>query len=176
MLIFDSLLISGIRWTLDKVAGAVDAEMNNEDVFREELLAAQMKFELGEIDEEELRETEAMVLKALREIQMRKRGETGPREAFGGGGAKIESVEVSFGGDEGEIESTVTHHESEPVPGVVVESGSGVVEEPEEAQLLIESAGVEAPVTGKKKQKRRERKRPRVEITGKSKKKTKRRG
>ena len=51
MIILDSLLIGGIKFVLDKVASAVDEEMNDERSLREELLAAQMRVELGEMDE-----------------------------------------------------------------------------------------------------------------------------
>ena len=47
MLIIDSLLISGIRFVLDKVAAAVDTELNDDTALREQLLAAQMRVELG---------------------------------------------------------------------------------------------------------------------------------
>ena len=49
MLIVDSLLVSGIRFVLDKVAAAVETEMNDDTALRERLLAAQMQLELGEM-------------------------------------------------------------------------------------------------------------------------------
>ena len=58
MIILDSLLIGGIKFVLDKVASAVDAEMNDEGSLKEELLAAQMQLELGEMSEEEFVELE----------------------------------------------------------------------------------------------------------------------
>ena len=57
MLIIDSLIISGVRFVLDKVVQAVDKELSDDTVLREELLAAQMRRELGEISEEEFAET-----------------------------------------------------------------------------------------------------------------------
>ncbi len=47
MLIIDSLIISGVRFVLDKVVAAVETEMNDDSVLRERLLAAQMQVELG---------------------------------------------------------------------------------------------------------------------------------
>ena len=49
MFILDSLLIGGLRFVLDKVAAAVDTEMNDDTALREQLLAAQMRLELGEM-------------------------------------------------------------------------------------------------------------------------------
>jgi Gas vesicle protein G len=77
MLILDSLLIGGIRFVLDKVAAAVDQEMNDEGRLREELLAAQMRYELGEMSDEEFAEFEDGILLRLREIREREREEAG---------------------------------------------------------------------------------------------------
>ena len=43
MLIIDSLIISGVRFVLDKVAAAVETEINDDSVLRERLLDAQMR-------------------------------------------------------------------------------------------------------------------------------------
>jgi hypothetical protein len=77
MLILDSLLIGGIRFVLDKVAAAVDQEMNDEGRLREELLAAQMRYELGEISDEDFVAFQDDVLDRLREIRDRQREEAG---------------------------------------------------------------------------------------------------
>jgi Gas vesicle protein G len=101
MLILDSLLVGGIRFVLDKVAAAVDQEMNDEGRLREELLAAQMRYELGEMSDEEFAEFEEDVLLRLREIREREREEAG-----GAGGIGAVSfqpgafdVDVSFTAD-----------------------------------------------------------------------------
>ncbi len=91
VLVIDSLLISPIKFVLEKVASAVDAELDDDTNLKEELLAAQMKLELGEIDDEEFAAIEAEVLTRLREI----------REARGEGqglsvGSKIVGADVSF--------------------------------------------------------------------------------
>jgi hypothetical protein len=96
MIVLDRLLIGGIRFVLDKVVTAAEAELDNPDRLREELLAAQMQLELGEIGDEEFAAVERDVLARLREL----RGETerGPI-SFTAGGA---SAEVSFSVDEEE--------------------------------------------------------------------------
>lgn len=99
MLILDSLLIGGIRFVLDKVAAAVDQEMNDEGRLREELLAAQMRHELGEMSEEDFAELEEDILLRLREIRERE------REAAGAGAGAMSfqpgafDVDVSFTAD-----------------------------------------------------------------------------
>lgn len=77
MIILDSLLLGGIRFVLDKVAAAVDQEMNDEGRLREELLAAQMRYELGEISDEDFLAFQDDVLDRLREIRNREREEAG---------------------------------------------------------------------------------------------------
>ncbi len=79
MLIVDRMLVSGIRFVLGKIAAAVDAELNDDSRLREELLAAQMRLELGEISAEEFARFEADVLARLREIRERQLGEAGKR-------------------------------------------------------------------------------------------------
>ena len=75
MLIVDRLLVGGIKFVLGKVAAAVEAELNDDSHLREELLAAQMRLELGEMTEEEFAVFEADILARLREIRERKLGE-----------------------------------------------------------------------------------------------------
>lgn len=75
MIVLDRMLIGGIKFVLGKIAAAVDAEMNDDSRLREELLAAQMRLELGEIDEAGFRALEADLLARLREIRERQRGE-----------------------------------------------------------------------------------------------------
>lgn len=96
MIILDSLLIGGIKFVLDKVATAVDEEMNDEGSLREELLAAQMRVELGELDEEEFAEMEAEILARLREIRDANRGEAAGAVSLGSGAFE---VDVTYGGD-----------------------------------------------------------------------------
>jgi hypothetical protein len=74
MFILDSLLIGGIRFVLDKVAAAVDTELNDDTALREQLLAAQMRVELGEMSEADFATLEADVIARLREIRERRQG------------------------------------------------------------------------------------------------------
>jgi hypothetical protein len=96
MIILDSLLIGGLKFVFDKIATAVDKEMNDEGSLREELLAAQMRVELGEMDESDFALLERDILARLREIRDAKRGESGGAVSLGGGF----EVDVTFGGDE----------------------------------------------------------------------------
>jgi len=74
MFILDSLLVGGIRFVLDKVVAAAEAELNDDTALREQLLEAQMRFELGEISKEEFAETEHDLLTRIREIKGAGRG------------------------------------------------------------------------------------------------------
>lgn len=95
MFILDSILIGSIRFVLDKIAAAVDEQMNDDAALREQLLNAQMKVELGEMSEEEFASLEQSILARLRDIRESREG--GPRET---GDFKVTGVEATFGGDE----------------------------------------------------------------------------
>lgn len=88
MLIVDSLLISGVKFVLKRIAEAAEAELNDEGALREELLAAQMRLELGEISTSDFRELERALLERLREIRERTRA---PQPKVGTG-AQVEIV------------------------------------------------------------------------------------
>ena len=77
MVIIDSLLIGGIRFVLDKLAAAVETELNDDTALREQLLAAQMRLELGELSQTEFDVFEADILARLRDIRERRQG-SGP--------------------------------------------------------------------------------------------------
>lgn len=98
MLIIDSLLISGIRFVLDKVASAVDAEMNDDSALRERLLEAQMRVELGEMSQQAFDVLEADILERIREIRERQRG--GESAAISPRDMKVTGIEATFEGDE----------------------------------------------------------------------------
>ena len=87
MLILDTLLVGSIKFVLGKVAAAVEAELNDDTSLREELLAAQMRVELGEMSPEDFAEFESAILARLREIRERKLGHSvtsGPMEMKSG--------------------------------------------------------------------------------------------
>ena len=98
MLIIDSLLISGVRFVLDKVAAAVDTELNDDTVLRERLLDAQMRVELGEMTQAEFDELEAEIVARIREIKKQQRG--GESAAISPKDMKVTGIEASFEGDE----------------------------------------------------------------------------
>ena len=83
MFLLDSLMIAGIKWALQTTITAAEAEMNDDTVLREELLAAEMRREMGEISDEEFQDIEADLLARIREIKERREGGAGPL-AFGG--------------------------------------------------------------------------------------------
>ena len=74
MLIIDTLVIGGIKFVLRRLVEAVDAQMNDVDTLREELLAGQMRLELGEMTEEEFAVLERDLLARMREIRERMTG------------------------------------------------------------------------------------------------------
>ncbi len=69
MFILDTLLIGSLRFVLDKVAAAAEAELHDDTALREQLLEAQMRLELGEITGEEFAETERDLLARMRELK-----------------------------------------------------------------------------------------------------------
>jgi Gas vesicle protein G len=103
MIIIDRLLIGGLRFVLDKVAAAVDTELNDDTALREQLLAAQMRLELGEIDQAEFDKLESDLLARLRDIRERRQGSEAA--ALSPKDYKVTGIEASFGGDEHDISS-----------------------------------------------------------------------
>jgi hypothetical protein len=99
MIVIDRLLFGGILFVLDKVAAAVEAELDDEGRLKEELLAAQMRFELGEISDQELAAIEADLLPRLRRLREEQLG-SGPI-SFGEGRGE---VEVGLAGEEHDAE------------------------------------------------------------------------
>ena len=98
MLIVDSLIIAGVRFVLDKVAAAVETEMNDDSVLRERLLDAQMRVELGEMTQDEFDTFETDILARIREIKDRQRG--GESVVISPKDMKVTGIEASFEGDE----------------------------------------------------------------------------
>ncbi|HYT75311.1 MAG TPA: gas vesicle protein GvpG [Vicinamibacterales bacterium] len=98
MLIIDSLIISGVRFVLDKVAAAVDTELNDDTVLRERLLEAQMRVELGEMEQDAFDELEADIVARIRDIKARRRG--GESAAMSPKDMKVTGIEATFEGEE----------------------------------------------------------------------------
>ena len=69
MFILDSLLVGSLRFVLDKIVAAAEAESENDSSLREQLLEAQMQLELGEISEEEFAGIERDLLARIRELK-----------------------------------------------------------------------------------------------------------
>ena len=74
MFILDSLLIGSLRFVLDKIVAAAEAEAGDDSSLRERLLEAQMQLELGEISESAFAEIERDVLARIREIRRSRPG------------------------------------------------------------------------------------------------------
>ena len=97
MFILDSLLVGGLRFVFDKIAAAVDTELNDDTALREQLLAAQMRLELGEMSQEEFAALEADLLQRLREVRERRQGGEG---AIAPSEYKVTGIDATFEGDE----------------------------------------------------------------------------
>jgi gas vesicle protein GvpG len=98
MFIVDSLLVGGLRFVFDKIAAAVDTEMNDDSALREQLLAAQMRVELGEMSPEDFNSLEADILARLREIRERRQG--AGAATFSPKDYTITGIDATFAGDE----------------------------------------------------------------------------
>jgi hypothetical protein len=101
--LLDSLMISGLRWVMNTVVTAAEAEMNDDTALREQLLDAEMRRELGELSYQEFGDLEADLLTRIREIKERREGGSGPLSM---GAQPIETtadsrfqVEASVSGD-----------------------------------------------------------------------------
>jgi Gas vesicle protein G len=69
MLLLDSLLVGGLRFLLDKIARAAEAESQDDSAPRERLLEARARLERGEITEDELVAAEREFVAALGRIR-----------------------------------------------------------------------------------------------------------
>lgn len=94
MIIVDRLVLGGLRFVLDTIAQAVDRELGSPERHREALLEAQLRHELGEIDDAELAAIEADLLDRVR-------GFGGSRASRGPISFEDErpEVEIAIGGD-----------------------------------------------------------------------------
>ncbi len=94
MFILDSLLISGIKFALEKVLQVAEQELENPEALQERLIEAQMQLEDGEIDEETFAQIEADIFARIREL----RGE----DATGGiaDASAFDEIQVEVADDE----------------------------------------------------------------------------
>ena len=96
MFILDTLLIGSLRFVLDKIVAAAEAEAGDDTSLRERLLEAQMQLELGEISEKAFAKIERDVLARIREIKRSRPG------AFTlSPGDKITGIEIESYEEEG---------------------------------------------------------------------------
>ena len=98
MFLLDSMLVGGLRFVFDKIAAAVDTELNDDTALREQLLEAQMRVELGEMSPKDFDQLEADILLRLREIRDRRQG-SGPAP-LSPADYKITGIDATFEGDE----------------------------------------------------------------------------
>ena len=98
MFILDSLLVGSLRFVLDKIVAAAEAEAQDDSSLREQLLEAQMRLELGEITEEEFAAIESDLLARIREIK----GATP-------GGLTVSSPDVKITGIEADVADELNH-------------------------------------------------------------------
>lgn len=83
------------RFSLGKVGETVREELTNDQAFKEELLALQMRLELGEIDDDQYVAEEAALMQRLRDVRFW-------REQFGmgtsGGPVRVAAAEAPEAG------------------------------------------------------------------------------
>jgi gas vesicle protein GvpG len=99
VIILDTLFIGGLKFVLGKLVAAVEAELNDDSAYREELLAAQMRLELGEISDAEFVEIERHLLDAIRQVRERR---TAPQDDTGD--LTITGIEASVWTDDSDAE------------------------------------------------------------------------
>ena len=103
--ILDSMLIGGLKFVFDKIAAAADTELNDDTALREQLLAAQMRLELGELSQQEFDALEADVLQRLRDIRDRRQG---------AGAATLSPNDYRITGIEASVEAITTSRAVSP--------------------------------------------------------------
>jgi hypothetical protein len=58
-----------VKFSLDKVQGAVREQLTDDQTVKEDLMALQMRLELGEIDDDEYVQLEAQLMERLRDVR-----------------------------------------------------------------------------------------------------------
>ncbi|HEX2037496.1 MAG TPA: gas vesicle protein GvpG [Chloroflexota bacterium] len=91
-----TLPAAGIKFCLEQVRAAAEAELNDPEPVKEALLLLQLKLEEGEITEEEYAAEEATLMQRLREIRATREAQARrEREARGGAGESASGWQVS---------------------------------------------------------------------------------
>jgi gas vesicle protein GvpG len=98
MFILDSLLVGSLRFVLDKIVAAAEAEAQDDSSLREQLLEAQMRLELGEVTEAEFAAIESDLLARIREIKGANQG-----------GLTVTSPDVKITGIEADVADELNH-------------------------------------------------------------------
>ena len=114
------------RFSLDKVQEAVKEQLTDDQVVKEELMALQMRLELGEIDDDQYMVEEAALMQRLREVREW-------REEFGmgtsGGPVRVRSEEPNVAEEVvASPEGTDDTEDEEPPRGGIASSEGASVE------------------------------------------------
>lgn len=115
-----------VKFSLDKVQGAVREQLTDDQSVKEDLLSLQMRLELGEIDDEQYVEEEAALMARLREVR-RWREEFG----MGTGGGPVRVARVAS--------------ESEGGTGTGDEAGRETVEDGADRDAPAPPRGIASP-------------------------------
>jgi hypothetical protein len=97
MFLVDSAVLSGVRWAVNTLIAAAQAERDDDSGLRAALLEVEMRAEAGEITQEERARVEGELLAAIHEIKQR-RGQAGGPIGFAAEDAGIE-VDAQVAGD-----------------------------------------------------------------------------
>lgn len=86
-----SLPIDGFKFVLNTIIKVAEEQWTDDAPLKEQLLELQVKLDNGELTEDQYVEAEALILKALRDVQNRKRELAGaPPEMEGGLHGRVE--------------------------------------------------------------------------------------
>jgi hypothetical protein len=114
-----------VKFSLGKVEETVRRELTDDQSVKEDLLALQMRLELGEIDDAEYVEREAELMRRLREVRQW-------REEFGmgisGGPVRVARSEAAATPEEAAPDDTVLPVGEEPPRGGIASSDGASVE------------------------------------------------
>jgi gas vesicle protein GvpG len=105
VIVIDRMIVGGVGWVMKRLAEAADAELLDEGRLREELLAAQLRFEEGEIGRAELEAIERDVLERMARAHERREEE----RAVPGEGERyaVEAIEADVGEEASHVPARV---------------------------------------------------------------------